>query len=191
MPHRLILWTVKGALVLAWSWAIVTVLRGSISDHPLRPSDLEKFNLVAVAPEGWGFFTRNPREPGFQLYQQLGGHWRQVLLHNGEARTMFGIRRDARVQGVELQGLIYAIPDSAWTQARDPLPDLLERSDLFTHQVANRALHPTMCGDYVLVRQEPVPWAWASARDRLDMPSRSVRLQVDCGSASPAKGGMS
>jgi antimicrobial peptide system SdpA family protein len=182
---------VKVALVVAWSWAILTVLRGSISDHPLRPSDLQKFNLVAVAPEGWGFFTRNPREPGFQLYQQQGHTWRQVMLHNGEARTLFGIKRDARIQGVELQGLIYAIPDSAWTQARAPLSGILERTDLYVHEVTNRALHATMCGDYVLMRQEPVPWAWASARDRLDMPSRSVRLRVDCGATPPSKGEVS
>lgn len=55
------------------------------------------------APQGWAFFTRNPREPRVLPFVAESGTWRSANLGpHAQARYAFGLDRKSRAQGVEV-----------------------------------------------------------------------------------------
>src|SRR3984893_11911222 len=107
------------ALMLAITWSMLSLYAVHIElavhalDLPLESSI--KPNLQALIPEGWGFFTRDPREARLLPFIQQAGAWRSASEGpNGEAWNAFGFNRAARAQGGEMGLLEFTIPADAW-----------------------------------------------------------------------------
>lgn len=139
----------------------------------LRPA------LRVLLPQGWAFFTRSPREERYYTYRKEVDGWSVASLGpHSEAGNLFGLDRRSRAQGVELGLLHGVIPGGAWHKcAEHPLRCL---DGVTPISVSNRSPAPTLCGEIGIALQEPVPWAWSSARAELTMPSRVVRLEISC-----------
>src|SRR5438094_1471433 len=105
------------ALAIAWSllvlYAVHIELPANALDLPFEGSI--KPPLQAVVPEGWGFFTRDPREARLLPYVREAGAWRAAREGpHGEPREGFGFNRPARAPGVWLGLLGTSIPAQAW-----------------------------------------------------------------------------
>ena len=136
---------------------------------------------VVFTPEGWAFFTKDPREPILVPYA-LGsdGVWRPAAVGSyGEARNFFGADRTPRAQGVEMGLLSSRLSPSFWASCDDRVETCLGRAGTWL-VVSNASPRPTLCGKIALTRQEPLPWAWASARTLTTMPSTFVLVDVRC-----------
>lgn len=172
-------------LMLAITWSVLILYAVHI-ELPVNALDLPfessiKPNLQAVIPEGWGFFTRDPREARLLPYVRPAGAWQAASEGpNGEAWNEFGFNRAARAQGVEMGLLEFAIPTDAWKDCTEAIPSCLDKSPA-SMQVSNPTPHPTLCGDVGLAHRDTLPWAWAaSVLDETSMPSKVVRLTVKC-----------
>ena len=171
------------ALAIAWSllvlYAVHIELPANALDLPFEGSI--KPPLQAVVPEGWGFFTRDPREVRLLPYVREAGAWRAAREGpNGEPRNAFGFNRAARAQGVEMGLLETSIPTKAWKACATEIAACLDRISAPV-QVGNPTPAPTLCGDVGLVHRDPLPWAWAGSEpDETSMPSKVVRLTVKC-----------
>lgn len=131
-------------------------------------------------PQGWAFFTRDPREPRMLVYAQENHTWRSGLIGpHASPRNLFGMNRASKAQGVEIGGLFTAVKDSAWTACEDDVPTCLDAVPVTT-TVTNIAPRPTLCGTVGLARQKPVPWAWSKSRDEIIMPSEILKIEVSC-----------
>jgi antimicrobial peptide system SdpA family protein len=139
--------------------------------------------MIAVFPQGWAFFTRDPREPVDEAYRP-GERLVPILYPNSSARNLFGFSRRARAQNVEMAALLLEVPASAWKECRAPLRRCLEVAPGCAVAVANVSVTRQICGPVVVERQPPVPWAWGRSTGRIHMPSKVVRLEVAC----PASG---
>lgn len=137
--------------------------------------------LRVLVPEGWAFFTRNPREERFLPFlRRPDGTWSYAHAGpNAEARNTFGLNRAARAQGVEIGLLQGSIPAAAWQPCDDAILACLQRSTTAL-ELTNESPNPTLCGAVALALQEPLPWAWAAASSEETMPSKIVRLDVKC-----------
>jgi len=176
---------VLGAFVATlWSAAGLVVLSGSLPESPLRLSRPSRLNLLIVSPQGWSFFTRDPREAVDHVYQKSGGGWVEALHVNSSPHHLFGVRRDARALSVELTALASGLPADAWIHCRSDLKTCLQGSHAAAAvRVSNISLTRLLCGEFAVERRPPVPWAWSRSLDRIRMPSRVLRLDVDCGAA--------
>jgi len=171
------------ALAVGWSvlalYAVHIELPVNALDLPLESNI--KPTLQAIVPQGWGFFTRDPREPRLIPLVRAAGSW-QVASEgpNGEPWNAFGLNRAARAQGVEVGLLETAIPAEAWKDCETEVAACLERMPA-TLQLSNPTPRPTLCGEVGFARRESVPWAWAaSTPDETSMPSKVVRVRVTC-----------
>jgi len=171
------------ALAIAWS---LLVLYAAHIELPANALDLPfessiKPPLQALVPEGWGFFTRDPREARLLPYVREAGSWRAAREGpNGEPRNAFGFNRAARAQGVEMGLLETSIPTKAWKACATEIAACLDRISA-PIEVGNPTPAPTLCGDVGLVHRDPLPWAWAGSEpDETSMPSKVVRLTVKC-----------
>lgn len=180
-------WTlaaVRAGLAVAWLLAIGVVLTGTIASSPLRPSLPVRLNLLTVAPEGWAFFTRNPREPVVVVHTPAAGgdeRWRPLELANFQRENLFGLRRSSRLLTTEVTQLLREVPSEAWTPCRAPVEECLAEQSLAVHAAERSSpLLPALCGPLTVQVRERVPWAWSRSRDRIQMPAKIVRLDVRC-----------
>ena len=178
-------WTlavVRVALAFAWLLAIGVVLTGTIAASPLRPSFPVRLNLLTVAPEGWAFFTRDPREPVVVVHAPAGGGgWRALELANFQRANLFGLRRTSRLVTTEVTELLREVSPEDWIPCRAPVAECLEESLPPVHTAERSSpLLPALCGPLAIQVRERVPWAWSGSRDRIQMPAKVVRLDVRC-----------
>ncbi len=181
MREKRALTITKVVLAVFWTGIILFVLKSSVSEHPLRSSRAVQRNLIAITPQGWSFFTRNPREAVDRIYRRVDNEWIHATVANSSARNFFGLKRDARALSVELASLLTGIPHEKWQACRSSLTEYLEMETIKSVPVENRSLMQSLCGDILVQRRPPVPWAWSKRMKRIHMPSRIVRLDVRCG----------
>jgi len=180
-PRRLL----AAAVALAFFWSAI----GVFAVHARMPPNvvtLPAENLIrpvisVLFPEGWAFFTRDPQlERVMPLVRQSDGSWQTRWLGpHSEPRNLFGIDRSSKAQGVELGLLIGAIPQSE-AKSCDVGPMTCVETSAPSRTIANTSPDPTICGDVAIVFQKPVPWAWSGARVAVIMPSRIMRVSVEC-----------
>jgi len=131
------------------------------------------------APQGWKFFTRDPREDWILAYERReNGAWRLITTPNATLENLFGIGRRSRARGIELGRLMYGLQKKAWIPCESRAEDCLENASIAAS--LDNANNPNaVCGTIGIVLQQQVPWAWAKTR-KIPMPSRVIKLKLKC-----------
>jgi antimicrobial peptide system SdpA family protein len=132
-------------------------------------------------PQGWKFFTRNPREDvQFLFVRDSLGNWMPFGFGaNTRPVNWFGISRKNRAQGVEIARLLQDIPKEAWMPTRGDPIEALEKCPLVV-TVENNSSRPTIRGIIGVVEQPHVPWAWFAKDAKVIMPSKVIKIEVKC-----------
>lgn len=172
------------ALILVFAWSLVGLysLHASLPPNALTLPLEDAVRVGEVLPQGWGFFTRNPREEDVLPYLRgADGAWEpQHTAPLASLATWWGISRTGRGSGIEL-GMIMNVPaESSWIRCRvdESAASCLERTRA-TKTVHNRYPDPALCGAVGLVALRPVPWAWSDNVDS-DIPRRAAQVNVEC-----------
>ncbi|MEV0633394.1 SdpA family antimicrobial peptide system protein [Streptomyces sp. NPDC050619] len=133
-----------------------------------------------LAPQGWGFFTKSPRDDELQPYAWRDGTWTNVLMApHGAPRNAFGLNRRSRSQGIEMALLLAEAQKVTWNKCGRDLDTCLHRAGP-PATVSNRVPEPTLCGRTALVEQKPVPFAWRNLIHATHTPDRLTVLDVAC-----------
>ena len=165
-------------LVLGWSATVVSITVAALPYNPLTMPFGQERGIKMFVPEGWGFFTRDPREPDLIVLTKSTGSWR--ILRNmpiASAANAFGIDRYPRAQSVELAMILHGVSDADWKGCSVAVETCLDRTAAIP--VTDRSPYPTLRGTLGLVKQEPIPWAWSANSDMVVMPSAVVVVNVD------------
>jgi len=150
-----------------------------LSANPLNLPGENKTAMVKIFPQGWKFFTRDPRLAEPTPLRKVGDDW--VPLENAGSATaanFFGASRQGRALGPELNWVLAPIAESEWQSCDGPAASCLAKAP--TKQVETQLKHPQLCGSIGLVTRQPVPWAWAKRSPAVTMPSKVLRLEIRC-----------
>lgn len=161
---------------------VIAAAHPAVTYNPTQSASLkDELNPIQIVfPEGFAFFTRDPREPDLYLYEQTEDGWKTAALGpNARPANFFGLNRKARAQAVEYALLLQGRGPGAWSSCDAGTLSCLERVE--THDtIENVTPRPTLCGTVGFVRQDPIPWAWSEDRDTIEMSSELIKLQVSC-----------
>lgn len=167
-------------LVAAWAFVVTAAIDTGLPASPLRPLGQPSLAARSLAPQGWGFFTRDPHEPPLLVYRRDPDGWRDASFGpNAEPHQLFGWRRSARAQGVESGALLFAHGKLDFVACDADLGTCLEHGEVID-RVDNPTPDPTLCGDIALVKRRVIPWAWARTMARDRAPAEILRLEVSC-----------
>ena len=146
-------------------------------ESPLRPPPGRRMEMLAIAPQFWGYFA-TPREKEFEVFRWRDGAWHRADAPLSAATNLFGLRRATVNHGAEFQSLVAQAGDHWTTESltAEQLPG--HGSD--TLQVRNLARSPQLCGDILIVSRPAVPWAWSRSTARIALPTRFANLTVQC-----------
>ncbi len=78
----------------------------ALPKNPLTPKKDITIYISQIWPQGWGFFSKSPKEEYLNVYKSNGDpsvQWPNMKLSN-----LFGINRAGRAQGTEI-GLIFRL----------------------------------------------------------------------------------
>jgi antimicrobial peptide system SdpA family protein len=134
----------------------------------------------SLTPEGWAFFTRNPREKQISAYRRVNGTWESVDIGpNGSVANLFGLDRSTHTQSVEVSALLAHVRGRDFHSCRGTPSACLEGVPPIA-SFASPVPHPSLCGEVGIMSREPVPWAWSHVRPSIVMPSDTLVLEVKC-----------
>ncbi len=175
-----------GAFILAlagvWSMLAVCAVYVVLPFNPIRLPLVQTLQTYMWMPEGWAFFTRDPREPRTLTFAKVQDTWvSSSMAPHARPSNLFGVNRASRAQGVEL-GLIMeaiAVAEHTWEPCEEAIGTCLEAVPT-ADTLDNISPRPRLCGLVGLAQQEPVPWAWSYNRDEITMPSQVIKLKIEC-----------
>ena len=154
----------------------------SVSENPVRLKNHFNFKMFSFIPQGWAFFTRSPREAQIILYEmQKDGNITKYPQKHSSYKNLFGLDRKASKVIAEIQGLKLKLHDSLFINSKwrfqivhgGEFPQKIE-------EIQNEIHDPILCGEYLLVFQKPVPWAWSRSIKTIEMPAKIIRLKILC-----------
>jgi antimicrobial peptide system SdpA family protein len=182
-PRCGIIWPLRVILSFAWATIAIYVLIAT-TENPFNSSRLAVLNVVTIAPEGWGFFTKDPRLENTIVFKKSEGRWRLRTKRNAAPSTIFGLSRAERKADMETAALIGMLPKGAWRVTRLSDVNILKNAEgAGTNRLRNGARNPLVCGELVLVTRPPTPWAWSRQRRNVIMPSKFAHIAVQCPAA--------
>jgi|SRR5690554_1052686 antimicrobial peptide system SdpA family protein len=116
--------------------------------------------INSLMPQGWGFFTKDPREFQYIFYEISDKEIiKKVTIKNNSFENSFGLSRKSRRIGMEQSIITSQIKDSLWTKHRNF--EILQIPSENRVIIENKKMiNYIKKGDYVIIRKEIVPWAW-------------------------------
>jgi len=168
-------------LLLGWGAVFAYSVHGALPTNPIKLPMEQSVYAQVFMPQGWKFFTRDPREEEIGAFvRRPDGRWVSALRGpNGSPSNLFGLSRATRAQGIELGLISTAANRLTWQECKERLTVCVEKAPLAA-DVKNPTPDPTLCGEIGLTLQPPVPWAWSGARRKVTMPSKALRVNVQC-----------
>ena len=167
-------------MVLFWIVFAVYCVHPALPYSSVRLPGTQAVNRLVLAPQGWGFFTRSPREDRQLVYGRGRDGWKSAAKGpHAQLRNELGLDRSSRAQGVEIAMLMGAGAARAWRACEGKVTaclDTLPRGAA----VRNPSPNPSLCGTVAIVNRPPVPWAWVRSPVPVEMPSRILPLEVSC-----------
>ncbi|MBX4163797.1 SdpA family antimicrobial peptide system protein [Priestia megaterium] len=162
-----------------WITFIFVTIIVALPTNPLS-LNVDKQRLIQQTyPQGWGFFSANPREESLNIYD-LETDKQATNWPNNKISNLFGLYRYGRSQGIELGHLTAQVPNSStWSTCEKGLNGCPKLDDQeFT--IHNESPNPTLCGEFAIVKEKPVPWAWAKYEGEHVRVSKMIKVSAIC-----------
>lgn len=180
-----------GSAIVALVTVATIVLLGAARLYESAPVQALPENLIRVvgtiAPEGWGFFTKSPRDESMRVWV-LGenGQWRtRDVSYTSGVKSLFGIDREPRTEGLQLAFIANALALSKekWLKCTvGRVRQCIARST--PTRVVNPSPIPVLCGELAIESYSIKPFEWRSLPNN-SAPAQVARFDVDCPARSP------
>ncbi|MFJ7590841.1 SdpA family antimicrobial peptide system protein [Streptomyces sp. NPDC097617] len=177
--------SLKSVVIVCIIWSVI-VLYAVQEQVPknvitLPAQNKVKHAVVNIAPQGWAFFTKSPRDPEVVPYKKTPEGWQALsLTPHASPRNAFGLNRESRAQGVEIAMLLAAAQKSDWRECTDSGQTCLSGSGDAARQLENSSPDPTLCGTVGLLQERPTPYAWRDLVPESHSTERVMVLEVTC-----------
>jgi len=168
----------QGTTLIVSVFMVVLLFVGSLQNAlPSNPMDeMKSLTLLKVFPQGWGFFSKSPREESIMILNS--SYDLATVWPNNSFENLLGVKRFGRTQGIEM-GLLYSqIPENMWTACESDLKNCVAPTEVIT--VNNTTPVPSFCGEYIIVKRQVVPWAWSKIMETDEMPLKFAKVVSSC-----------
>lgn len=125
-------------------------------EHPFIPVNLRVKRIVhSVLPQGWAFFTKDPKTTMYDIYKREDGHLTKINFKTSEPENLFGISRKSIKIKTEVSDIAAKLPDSLWNITTNQ-NDFDRKSRLFHLMIVGSS--SISSGKYLIVSYEPIPF---------------------------------
>lgn len=168
----------KYLLVFSWLTFFYIIAMANNDNSTVFSFGLRK-NINLLFPQGWGFFTKDPKEIMVDAYIVENGKLRLITELNTSKNNFFGLSRSNRFVGFELSLLLGHIPREAWKNEVGEFEFCLSDS-IFEVNSLNVELKNFALGKSFFIHQyKPIPFQWASLNQEKFRPSLTAFIKIE------------
>lgn len=153
----------------------------SIKNNPisLRNTYFNNREINALLPEGWAFFTRNPREETVKIYSIGDDGIKEKSIKSSDPSQFFGTKRDNRLIISKIDIITANINDDMYYQYRGALNNIILDS-ISEYSVPIK--EPCLCGNYLISKGSPIPWSWYSStlNEEINVSNKFILINFKC-----------
>ncbi|MFC0187225.1 SdpA family antimicrobial peptide system protein [Fictibacillus aquaticus] len=161
-----------------WGFIFSSSVAASLGTTPLGMSKDSKILYSSLLPQGWGFFSKSPRDTLLGMHE-ANEESLKVLFPTMRFENALGLYRKGRSQGVEMGGLSMHIKKEDWTKCDGKS---LEECEASANEITieNKTPEPLLCGEYYFTQEEIVPWSYYKYSDSGSEVKEVVRADIKC-----------
>ena len=149
----------KLIIIFGWTLFGLTVFFSSLKSQLILNENVKTItnNLF---PQGWAFFTKNPRDLVLRIYKIEKGKLLEIDISNQSLKNKMGFSRSARIIGYEMSKVAETVKITDWKQnsTSNIYDHLNDKTIIVNSQFPFKHLTK---GEYLLKLYRPVPYAWA------------------------------
>ncbi len=151
----------------------------TVGNNVMDVSTKEKNVIRFLFPQGWGFFTRNPREPKYKLYQIKEGQLQLVTFQITSSKNYYGLSRKGSRMGMEMHRIKDNLPPTdSWKSSKIQLRNIdLDAISYSCVDVVSSLLYIEE-GNYILKEYHITPWSWAKHQSRYSKTFKYIPFQL-------------
>jgi antimicrobial peptide system SdpA family protein len=180
-PKKLLL---ISCLIIVFGFWMKTFFVLATSAIPYNSTSVKAHNkdfllFRALLPEGFSFFTRNPREPLVVLISKVNKQ--EIELHNNSSKYLFGFERYPRAINLEMSIIWQSVKERKWFDCETGKSECFDENLIPSYTIKSSFPKPILSGDYYLKLVEPIPWAWAKSfkKSNRKMPCKVIHLRIE------------
>lgn len=158
-------------------WIIVIISHNNAFNYP-RASVLLA-NFVKTHPQGWGFFTKDPRnEYNYEMYAIAENETLNLITHpNFSKHTFFGLSKNNRQCFYEVGLLVNKIKSQNWLKSKGNSLLIPEKHQIIELDMSDSNLTCTsFFDDYLIIRYKTTPFIWSGNGQSENRPFQYIRI---------------
>ena len=135
-----------------------------------------------LIPQGWAFFTKNPRDPQVFIYQvdTIDDSIKLENLRNTQLKYLFGIDRSNRKISSKLSKILQGVDSEFFYTSKKSVEDSIKNDYCSIFKVKVSVKKPILCGLYCLQIKKPKPWSWLRIDTNIITESSIILLNLKC-----------
>lgn len=161
-------------------WLIINIFLVTVKGNPIEITNEVHSRVLNFIPQGWAFFTRNPREAQIIIYKiDNDSIIKPYPQRHSSFTNLFGLKRTSSKILTELQLLKLKTSDSLYSDMEwNYQINKLEKFTTKSFEYKNEIFDPILLGEFIVVYQKPVPWAWSKSIKEIKMPSKIIKFKI-------------
>lgn len=172
-------------ILLCWLIIIYFVAVTAIPYNPVTIDKGSAFKLKMLLPEGWNFFTRDPREVRTYIYliSKDGSLVPLSNWPNNSLRNLMGIKRTARGIGTDYGMILYNVSDSMWSKSTvNEFHKVISEKRPLKREIVTRYSDGTnqhfLFGNVLFIQKEILPWSWFKSDIPTNLPLKYIHVFI-------------
>lgn len=153
----------------------------SNKDNPVRLKYSNAQRIYDFIPQGWAFFTRNPKENVVKLYKLSDRHNLEYINSTTSLsyKDLFGIKRHKRRISAELSEIISNMKKGEkWKEYRNVKVEDVSKEISTSDTITNNFVNPLLeRGEYVIYSSKRLPWAWENSKVNLPFKIKKIYIR--------------
>ncbi|MCY4162584.1 MAG: SdpA family antimicrobial peptide system protein [Flavobacteriaceae bacterium] len=167
----------KRLTLVIWLFAGVFVFIASFK-HQIILGKSVKRQINYVFPEGWGFFTKDPRSLMMNIYRIEKGNINEINVSNHSWSNSLGFSRRARIIGFEASMIVSDIPKKLWIEDKSKnIKSHIYDSVLIVK--SNPYYKHITKGDFIFMIYKQIPYAWVNKSQEKFKPADFIRVRIE------------
>lgn len=173
------------ALAIAAAISIAALsLNANLPDGAVRLPDETRQRIRTLLPQGWGYFTRDPRATNQTVYMRgpTAKHWRIAQRPYASTSNLLGWSRAEKTRTAHLNALSAHVPNRYWKSCHGVDVSCFKRGQRFQLKPSDdlRALRLPCGREIGFVSWEPWPWAWRRTANDVELDSQVAVATAQC-----------
>ncbi len=172
--------------IFLYIFCVLLVFVANLPSSAIYMQEKYKIGIKMFFPQGWAFFTKDPMNEQIDAYQiRNNNELNKLTIKNTDRKNYYGLRRESRLQGIEIGKLCEQIDAEDWIEIKSgfksmPLVFKKEYTKKNQGEIVNIRVNPTICGNVLLHIYKPIPWAWVRGSNTIFPPCKIYKTYVRC-----------